>query len=65
MQKLLQAFGQFSGHDHTIFINNDQRNYDFMMLYSALIKTGESLAIKIDSFIKSLKPLLSRHRLVK
>ena len=28
MQKLLQAFGHFSGHDHIIFINKDQRNYD-------------------------------------
>ena len=30
-----------------------------------LLKTGESLDIKIDSFIKSLKPLLSRYRIVK
>ena len=28
------------------------------------LKTGESLDIKIDSFNKSLKPLLSRHRIV-
>ena len=28
-----------------------------------LLRTGESLDIKIDSFIKSLKPLLSRHRI--
>ena len=25
---LLLAFGQFSGHDHTILINEYQRNYD-------------------------------------
>ena len=30
-----------------------------------LLRTGESLNIKIDSFNKSLKPLLSRHRIVK
>ena len=30
-----------------------------------LLRTGESLDIKIDSFINSLKPLLSRHRIVK
>ena len=30
-----------------------------------LLRTGESLDIKIDSFNKSLKPLLSRHRIVK
>ena len=30
-----------------------------------LLRTGESLGIKIYSFSKSLKPLLSRHRLVK
>ena len=30
-----------------------------------LLGTGESLDIKIDSLIKSLKPLLSRHRIVK
>ena len=29
-----------------------------------LLRTGESLDIKIDSFLKSLKPLLSRNRLV-
>ena len=28
---LLQAFGQFSGHDHTIFINECERNYDFIV----------------------------------
>ena len=31
MHKLLQAVGQFSGHDHTIFINKDQRNYDVIL----------------------------------
>ena len=30
-----------------------------------LLRTGESLDIKIDSFNKILKPLLSRHRIVK
>ena len=30
-----------------------------------LLRTGESLDMKIDSFSKSLKPLLSRHRIVK
>ena len=30
-----------------------------------LLRTGESLDIKIDSFNISLKPLLSRHRIVK
>ena len=30
-----------------------------------LLRTGESLDIKIDSFLKSLKPLLSQHRIVK
>ena len=29
-----------------------------------LLRTGESLDIKIDSFLKSLKPFLSRNRLV-
>ena len=30
-----------------------------------LLRTGESLDIKTDYFNKSLKPLLSRHRIVK
>ena len=30
-----------------------------------LLRTGECLDIKIDSFNKSLKPLLSRHGIVK
>ena len=30
-----------------------------------LLRTGESLGITIESFIKSLKSLLSRHRIVK
>ena len=30
-----------------------------------LLRTGESLDIKTDSFHKTLKPLLSRHRIVK
>ena len=29
-----------------------------------LLRTGESLDIKIDSLIKNLKPLLSRHKMV-
>ena len=28
---LLLAFGQFSGHDHTVLINEYQRNYDVIM----------------------------------
>ena len=31
IKKLLQAFGQFSGHDHTILINEHQRNYDVIL----------------------------------
>ena len=41
--------------------SNNNNGIDAMFL----LKAGESLDIKIDYFIKSLKPLLSRHRIVK
>ena len=31
IKQFLQAFGQFSGHDHTILVNEYQRNYDVIM----------------------------------
>ena len=31
IKKSLEAFGQFSGHDHKILINEYQRNYDVIL----------------------------------
>ena len=31
IKRLLQDIGQFSGHDHTILINEYQRNYDVIL----------------------------------
>ena len=31
IKKLLSDLGQFSGHDHTILINEYQRNYDVII----------------------------------
>ena len=42
-------------------MNNNNNGMDAVFL----LRTEESLDIKIDSFDKSLKPLLSRHRIVK
>ena len=48
MKKVLEAFGQFSGYDHTILINEYQGNYDAIQSKQQRIRINYIEAISIE-----------------